>query len=84
MLRAGGLRLKERGNGSFNRRLPDSFRADSNPCHLPTLRGPSPRAYPLRLEGSSGPSLRMNFAHRKEPPVTPAGLAHRSPTLRRI
>jgi hypothetical protein len=38
MLRAGGLRLKERGNGSFNRRLPDSFRADSNPCHLPTLR----------------------------------------------
>jgi len=48
------------------------------------LRRPSPRAYPLRLEGSSGPSLRMNFAHRKEPPVTPAGLAHRSPTLRRI
>lgn len=31
MLRAGGLRLKERGNGSFNRRLPDSFCADSNP-----------------------------------------------------
>jgi len=38
MLRVGGLRLKERGNGSFNRRLPDSFRADSNPCHLPNLR----------------------------------------------
>jgi hypothetical protein len=38
MLHAGVLRLKERGNGSFNRRLPDSFRADSNPCHLPTLR----------------------------------------------
>jgi hypothetical protein len=35
MLHAGGLRLKERGNGSFNQRLPDSFRADSNPCHLP-------------------------------------------------
>jgi hypothetical protein len=38
MLHAGVLRLKERGNGSFNRRLPDSFRADSNPCHLLTLR----------------------------------------------
>jgi hypothetical protein len=38
MLHAGVLRLKERGNGSFNRRLPDSFRAASNPCRLPSLR----------------------------------------------
>ena len=48
MLRAGGLRLKERGNGSFNRRLPDSFRADSNPCQLPTLR--------IRVSAAAGKS----------------------------
>jgi hypothetical protein len=43
MLHAGVLRLKERGNGSFNRRLPDSFRAASDPCRLLDLRTRFPR-----------------------------------------